>query len=481
MADGSLGPFFSAGRQILRRIFVTVRDGDWQEVAPIRWEIDERGSTTHILARHRSDRVDFEWEGKLQVSEDLRELNFDFAGKVVRDMDVCRLGLIVLHPVELIVGARLTAMGPQGAQQVSVSRRIHPQPMVDGVPGAMTEPFSSLFIEREDFGRLELHFFGELFEMEDQRNWGDASFKTYCTPLRLGFPRRVTAGTTISHRVDVRYTPPLSGASVRAAAPPAPSLRPVHGVSRFPELGREWRGSASLDELNAQRWQHVHVDMTDSPFAATLAALLESVTSPKLQVALRVADGETIPTEFLAAVARYPARFARLLIYGPSTSPPSRLTLERCRQAIAAVSGSVPVWAATSGYFVEFNRAIPFDLPVDGIAFPLTATVHSDDAATVNQNVATIRDMADTARELARGRRLALAPLAVRFPPSAGRSLAPPLVASWLVQTLKHATQAGVTGITLADDVIRALTPFSQLKSLIERAGLSLPAREHAS
>jgi len=26
--------------------------------------------------------------------------------------------------------------------------------------------------------------------MEDQRNWTDASFKTYSTPLALGFPHR---------------------------------------------------------------------------------------------------------------------------------------------------------------------------------------------------------------------------------------------------------------------------------------------------
>ena len=29
----------------------------------------------------------------------------------------------------------------------------------------------------------ELAFEGDIFEMEDQRNWTDASFKTYCTPL----------------------------------------------------------------------------------------------------------------------------------------------------------------------------------------------------------------------------------------------------------------------------------------------------------
>ena len=37
-------------------------------------------------------------------------------------------------------------------------------------------------------------FEGDVFETEDQRNWTDASFKTFCTPLRLPFPVEVPAG-----------------------------------------------------------------------------------------------------------------------------------------------------------------------------------------------------------------------------------------------------------------------------------------------
>ena len=28
-----------------------------------------------------------------------------------------------------------------------------------------------------------LHYEGDIFETEDQRNWSDASYKTFCTPL----------------------------------------------------------------------------------------------------------------------------------------------------------------------------------------------------------------------------------------------------------------------------------------------------------
>ena len=46
-------------------------------------------------------------------------------------------------------------------------------------------------------------FSGDIFEMEDQRNWTDASYKTYSTPLALPFPVEVTAGTSIAQSVTL--------------------------------------------------------------------------------------------------------------------------------------------------------------------------------------------------------------------------------------------------------------------------------------
>ena len=40
-------------------------------------------------------------------------------------------------------------------------------------------------------------FVGEVFEIEDQRNWTDASYKTYCRPLARPFPYRIEPGETV--------------------------------------------------------------------------------------------------------------------------------------------------------------------------------------------------------------------------------------------------------------------------------------------
>src|SRR5262249_7334532 len=77
---GSFGPFVSGGQEVLRRIFVTVRDKNWREIAPVEWDcaVDGDGRGLRISARHRNDLVDFEWQGTLECSPDMRSIHFGF-------------------------------------------------------------------------------------------------------------------------------------------------------------------------------------------------------------------------------------------------------------------------------------------------------------------------------------------------------------------------------------------------------------------
>jgi D-apionolactonase len=49
----------------------------------------------------------------------------------------------------------------------------------------------------------KLKFEGEIFESEDHRNWSDASYKTYCTPISLPFPAQVSPGEVLSQKITI--------------------------------------------------------------------------------------------------------------------------------------------------------------------------------------------------------------------------------------------------------------------------------------
>ena len=470
-SDG-VARMWCAGHEIVRRIFVTVRDEDWKEVPPTHWssEIDEAQCIATLTARHVSDSVDFEWKGVLRVGDDLRSLQFQIVGKTLRDMQVCRLGLVVLHPVEQMIGSQLMAIGPQAGHRLTAGGTISPQPVVDGTPLAMTEPFSKLVVERADFGRLEFQFEGDLFELEDQRNWGDVSFKTYCTPLRLGFPRSLKAGASIAQSVEVRFRPSEAKA-LRAVVSPGTQS----GI--FPRIGREWRRPVS----DLLPWDHVFFEVDSSARVTALRASLESSSSTKLTIGFEVVEDSPSP-EILALLSAHRKRISCLVLYGPGASLPSAAKVERWRGRLeeAGVEDNMPLLAGTRGYFVEFNRGLPFDAAASGLAFPLTATVHSDDAETIGENVPAIRSMVDAARDLTEVARVCVIPLALYHP----RSLSPQkfpadLIAPWLAATLVYAAQGRVAFVTLAEDVLESidasrLSSSSLISQLLECAGLEV-------
>ena len=117
-----------------------------------------------------------------------------------------------------------------------------------------------------------MRFAGDVFEMEDQRNWSDASFKTYSRPLSLPYPYTVDAGERVRQEITISVreeapatvTPPgatialrrggafpeiLVGAST--APDPGPPPLPIgNGVVVELDLGStNWR--AALDRARA--------------------------------------------------------------------------------------------------------------------------------------------------------------------------------------------------------------------------------------
>jgi hypothetical protein len=396
-------------------------------------------------------------------------------GTALRDMEICRLGLAILHPIESIVGAQLEVRGPQSRQVLSLTREVYPQPMVDDLPGAMTEPFSELTLERSDFGKLHMRFDGDFFELEDQRNWGDATFKTYCTPLRLGFPRTVRSGTTIRNCVEVRFdSAPRAQRVLRAKQRPVMAAGSSPG--RFPALGRAWSDSASLQEDHLP-WRHFHLDAS-SENLELIRRLSKRAKDTDLEIGVVAQSERMTAVDFLTAFRDQGTRIARLLLYGASGSSPTQDAASGWLNALdRAEQSAVPLLAATRGHFVEFNRARVFDTPASGVAFPLTATAHADDMPTITENVVAIRAMTDTIRERTNLSFVSIAPLALHYPSIKEKEFPKELVAPWLAATLIHCAAAHVNSVTLADDVVEALRGSSSsstvtfLTHLIECAG----------
>ena len=77
---------------------------------------------------------------------------------------------------------------------------------------------------------------GDVFEMEDQRNWSDASYKTYVRPLALPWPYMLPAGQPNRQTISLRIT---GNDSMPAAAATAEPIRIELGEAgpKLPDIG----------------------------------------------------------------------------------------------------------------------------------------------------------------------------------------------------------------------------------------------------
>jgi hypothetical protein len=452
-------------REIIRRLFVTVRDQVWQETPPVEWHVDLSNSPTSVSfkARHTSDCVDFEWEGTFRI--DAGELSFEIEGRALRDMDVCRLGLVMLLPVIPLIGAQVIVEGYDGTENLNIRRELHPQPVVNGLPQAMTAPFSRLSMSMSGLGDLHSRFGGDLFELEDQRNWGDASFKVYCTPLRAGFPRRVTAGTLIEHRVQSQFIPSMISEDASAKdiweirLPPRPDK-----TIRFPTVGcffdaDQTQLSGSWDRSG---WSFIRIDLNGAHVSpASLRALEQLPSTTELEFCIALEERDSIDPILIGLFKEFRPRIARILLRGVRSNLPSQEYLDRFRTVLDAAGAQGPrVLISTSGYFVELNRGVSLSTRSDGVAFPFTATVHAADAWTIAESPAVLEDLARTARSLSRQSNVSISPLALFHPPSEA-SFPRSLIIPWLLANLIQSAYSQVTSVTLAADVVNALRKYS--------------------
>jgi hypothetical protein len=228
------------GHPVLRAIRPVVRDHDWRTLIPAVQSVtgDDDGADGFTLRLAVSfTGFGAEYAADLEVSIWGDELMVAFDGTAPSDFRSNRIGLVVLHRPD-DAGRNVTISAPdQTRTESAFPTDISPhQPFVD---------IAAMAWDR-DGTAFALEFSGDVFETEDQRNWTDASFKTYSTPLSRPFPVSVHAGDRVQQRIRLTAEPAAAPAEAPSPEPAGDVLtvrRQVRG--RVPALGTSSSQSAA--------------------------------------------------------------------------------------------------------------------------------------------------------------------------------------------------------------------------------------------
>ncbi|MFE5838167.1 hypothetical protein [Arthrobacter sp. NPDC056493] len=238
------------GHPVLRAIRPVVRDHDWRTLAPAVEAVTfDDGGTFTLRLTVRFAGFGAEYSADLTVSFSGNDLRVTFEGTAPSDFRSNRIGLVVLHRPD-DAGRDVTVSAPGGTRTESAfPADISPhQPFVD---------IAAMAWDR-DGTAFRLEFTGDVFETEDQRNWTDASFKTYSTPLSRPYPVTVHAGDRVQQSICLTAQPaaanpgpaeqgPAEQAADAVSAEPADNVLTVrrHIQSKVPALGTSASRSAA--------------------------------------------------------------------------------------------------------------------------------------------------------------------------------------------------------------------------------------------
>ncbi len=464
------------GREVIRAISWPVRDENWGTMRPtlIRENTEQSASDLHHQLHFQVGNgaldcqvsIRCECDGVLHASIDL-QASADFATN--------RAGFTVLHPITDVAGSQLQVTHSDGSVDCThFPDRISPsQPVVD---------IAALHHQLHGID-IDIRFDGEIFEMEDQRNWSDASYKTYCVPLVQPFTYIINAGSACRQSVQVT----LSGGDASSSAISEASRLSVvqlHGCA--PQIGlasdSQWTVTSDTQALIARcavQFILARLQLTDEQSDLNLPQLWPA--SDELEIDLEIVLGNDTS---LAELTRLAGQLGTSAIrpnhvvalpepylashqpVGPWPEGPTP------RETLKATMDAFPDAAIGCGVltnFTELNRCPPEDSSGAYMTYGNTAIVHAADDVSVMQTLEALPQIFASAEALSPSlpTRLGLISLGARTNPYGVAPAANPeqgrkalaqadprqrglFAAAWAVGVLSACSEQTIEAITLA-------------------------------
>ena len=206
-------------------------------------EIEESGAAFRVAYEARCAGP----EGTFRYSADIAggadgALTFAAAGSPDGDFPANRIGFVVLHPPDGVAGEEVEIEHTDGTREtVVLPAAIAPDQPAFDISAIVHRPAPGLL------ARIVLE--GDAYEMEDHRNWTDASFKTYVRPLARPRPFVTRGGEEIAQSVRLLVSGRAAPVPRSAAGPIAVEIGEPEG--RMPRIALACDGDEIGEALDA--------------------------------------------------------------------------------------------------------------------------------------------------------------------------------------------------------------------------------------
>ncbi|MGC2402637.1 MAG: hypothetical protein WA510_22790 [Acidobacteriaceae bacterium] len=406
---GGLRTIAYEGREILRAIAYVVRNADWGTYNPeiSDYHLEKSDGAFKLTYRGNCTSSDPSQTLVYQASITANaegHLLFEVNAVPLTPFVTARCGFAVLHPIDGVAGQPVVVEHVDGSQEEA------------GFPELIApwQPFKDIRalqhqVTPEITARCRLD--GDAFEMEDQRNWSDASYKTYVRPLALPWPYTLEVGFQQSVELEIKRK---QGSRGKLAAKDTGPARVTVGVGEgaFPGIGVSIHPAqiaeslAHPELLNGLHPQHLllHFDPTAGHGESDLRGFADIIHSvqgnPRPEVFLElVLPAQRSVRDELVGIAGMTAE-AGLGLTGLMVSPavdrqstlpgsawPACPPLAEIYQAAREAFPGIAIGGGTLSYFTELNRKRPPVELLDFVSHCTCPIVHAADDLSVMESL----------------------------------------------------------------------------------------------
>ena len=387
--------------EVLRMIYFALRDRNWNtmdsSIEDERISSDADSFDISYRCTHSNNGVPvMRWNATIHGTSD-GTITFEIQGIMLEDFMKNRAGFCILHPLH-VAGSECTIVHPDHSE----TRRIFP------VAIDPENPFRNIQSMGWNVAGIPyiLHFEGDIFETEDQRNWGDASYKTFCTPLDKPFPVELKIGETVFQKVTFR---------------PAHAVRPGHleerrallrttDVGTVPAIGiAESTEVKKIDDeavllIRALRLSHYRVDLhpAKESWVADFSRAYETAYELGLPLEVALHLTEKYPEEmegFAILCQQNKVRLKKVLLLQANGVVTAQKVLDEM-SVLKAAFPKVLFGAGTNYNFNEINKNRFQAANADYISFSFDPQEHAFDDLTVLENTETLDHMVRSAKAI---------------------------------------------------------------------------------
>lgn len=403
------------GEEVMRAVSFIVRDADWATWAPVISDLEISEADDRFAITYRATVGDksgrFTYEARIEGTAE-GVLSFSGRGEAPEGLLTNRTGFVVLHPIEGISGSKATIRHTDGrVVEGRFPDRIDPvQPMKD---------LRELSHKTPGGQNVSCLMEGNSYEMEDQRNWTDASYKTYVRPLALPWPYRIEPGEIIEQKITL---------TISGEAPAKPAEGPVAvsigaASGRLPRIGTGLNpdhSAAVLDhaeQLSGLGASHLicYYDPRRGHDRDSLSAQISAAraigAAPWLEAVIAEVDDEAAAREVAAlgeTVAGLGQPFEVVMV---SPAPDLKCTLpgsewppapdaDRLYQATKAAFPGARIGGGMFSFFTELNRKRPPLINLDLVTFTTGAIFHAGDDRSMMETLECLPHIARTVPEI---------------------------------------------------------------------------------